>query len=162
MLYPAVLTIVLVGIILGVGIYVLSAVSEGVATETITVENETVTGLAAAGDDLATADDCAARDFAALYVTNATGGETVPTTNYTLTAATGNLVGEATSAYNGKNVNISYTYTGTSDTTTCDSIITTSTGVGGFADWIAVIVVVLAAGLVLGIVVNSFGKANAA
>ena len=34
---------------------------------------------------------------------------------------------------------------------------TTITGLGGLADWIAVIVVVIAAAIVLGIVISSFG-----
>ena len=35
---------------------------------------------------------------------------------------------------------------------------TTITGLGGLASWIAVIVVVIAASIVLGIVISSFGK----
>ncbi len=37
------------------------------------------------------------------------------------------------------------------------AINTTVTGLGGLADWIAVIVVVIAAAIVLGIVISSFG-----
>ena len=35
---------------------------------------------------------------------------------------------------------------------------TTITGLGGLADWIGVIVVVIAAAVVLGVVINSFGS----
>ena len=73
-LYPAVLTIVLIGIVLGIGLYVLSQVELNV------------------------------------------GG------------------GEASTAIN-----------------------TTITGLGGLASWIAIIVVVLAAAIVLGVVLSSFG-----
>lgn len=38
-----------------------------------------------------------------------------------------------------------------------DAINTTITGLGGLASWIAVIVVVIAAAIVLGIVIGSFG-----
>ena len=38
------------------------------------------------------------------------------------------------------------------------TINTTITGLGGMATWIAVIVVVIAAAIVLGIVISSFGK----
>jgi len=71
-MYPAVLTIVLIGIVLGIGLYVLAEVES-----------------------------------------NMTGGST--------------------------------------------AINTTVTGLGGLADWIAVIVVVIAAAIVLGIVISSFG-----
>jgi len=73
-MYPAVLTIVLIGIVLGIGLYVLAQVEPNV------------------------------------------GG------------------GDASTAIN-----------------------TTLTGLAGFADWIAVIVVIIAAAIVLGIVIGSFG-----
>jgi len=38
------------------------------------------------------------------------------------------------------------------------AINTTATGLGGMASWIAVIVVVIAAAIVLGIVISSFGR----
>jgi type II secretory pathway component PulF len=76
-MYPAVLTIVLIGIVLGIGMYVLVQVSDKIAS------------------------------------------------------------GSPTAA---ANVN------------------TTITGLGGMATWIAVIVVVIAAAVVLGIVISSFGK----
>jgi len=76
-MYPAVLTIVLIGIVLGIGLYVLAQIE-----------------------------------------TNITGGST--------------------------------------------AINTTITGLGGLASWIAVIVVVLAAAIVLGVVLSSFGRGTAA
>jgi len=44
-----------------------------------------------------------------------------------------------------------------SDATASTAINDTITGLAGFADWIAIIVVVLAAAIVLGIVLSSFG-----
>jgi len=75
--YPAVLTIVLIGIVLGIGLYVLSQIEPNV------------------------------------------GG------------------GDASTALN-----------------------TTIDGLAGFADWVAVIVVVLAAAIVLGVVLSSFGRSR--
>lgn len=40
------------------------------------------------------------------------------------------------------------------------AINTTATGLGGLADWIAVIVVVIAAAIVLGVVISSFGSGS--
>ncbi len=45
-----------------------------------------------------------------------------------------------------------------SDTTASEAINDTLTGVAGFSDWIAIIVVVIAAAIVLGIVLSSFGR----
>ena len=48
------------------------------------------------------------------------------------------------------------THITTSDAST--ALNTTIAGLGGFANWIAVIVVVIAAAIVLGIVLSSFGR----
>jgi len=168
-MYPAVLTIIIVGIILGIGIYALNQVAIGTASETITVTNETMTLVTGTGDSTATASDCQARLFNATAPTvlNGSGGEGINAANYTFTSA-GLLTAKATIAdvgYNNSLVNVSYSYTGTLRTGTtdaCTTLATSGTGVGGFANWIAVIVVVLAAAIVLGIVISSFGKGTAA
>ena len=165
-MYPAVLTIVLIGIILGVGIYILGQVGEGVAADTITITNETITLVdTAAGNSVATASDCQARSFLATTLLNGSGGETIEAANYTLsTAGLLQSTAAATAGYNNSVTNISYTYTGTLRTGTtdpCNVLGTAETGTGGFATWIAVIVVVLAAAIVLGIVISSFGRRSA-
>ena len=162
-MYTAVLTIVIIGIILGIGIYVLNGVGEGVAADTITVTNETIT----LGDavDVATIDDCQARNFVATTLLNGSGGEEIEAANYTLSAA-GSLQANAlvTVGYNDTATNFSYTYTGTTRTAStdaCEVLGTAGTGTGGFASWMAVITVILAASIVLGIVISSFGKNSA-
>jgi len=52
-MYPAVLTIVLVGIVLGVGLYVLTTFSEQVSGTANTAINTTITGLATFADWIA-------------------------------------------------------------------------------------------------------------
>lgn len=160
-LYPAVITIILIGIVLGIGIYTLTAVSEGVAADTMTVVNESVTfeNVTNSGEYVATYNDCGARAFTITSVWNASDG-LIPTTNYTF-GTNGLLTAVSGSPYTDVQANVSYTYTGTSRTAStdpCSSLTTTSTGVGGLASWIAVIVVVMAAAIVLGIVISSFGK----
>ena len=161
MLYPAVISIILVGMILGIGIYALTAVSEGVAADTMTVVNESVTfeNSTNSGEYVATYNDCGARSFTITNVWNASDG-LIPTTNYTFDT-NGLLTAVDGSPFTDVQANVSYTYTGTDRTGTtdpCTALTTTGTGVGGLASWIAVIVVVLAAAIVLGIVINSFGK----
>jgi len=52
-MYPAVLTIVLVGIVLGVGLYVLATFSDQVTGTANTAVNATITGLATFADWIA-------------------------------------------------------------------------------------------------------------
>ena len=164
-LYPAVLAILMIGIALGLGIFILNETGDAISTDTLSVVNETVTGLAVAGDSVAAVDYCGAHDFVISAIFNSTGGEEIlGATNYT-TDTDGAIYATAGSEYIDENINVSYSYTGTGDTSTtgpCGSMDTTGTGLGGFATWIAVIVVVLAAAIVLGIVISSFGKSSSA
>ena len=163
-MYPAVLTLVIVGILLGVGIYTLDKVAEGVASEEITITNETVR-LGTTAVSVATAADCQARDFTLVGILNETTNATVPANNYTFSTA-GLLTGtDGDNINNNSDVFFSYSYTGTSYTGTtdaCEALGTSVTGTGGFANWIAIIVVVLAAAIILGVVLSSFGRNSAA
>lgn len=161
MLYPTVLTIIIVGILLGIGIYTLSEVSKGVSADNIVVVNESVTfeNVTNAGAYVTTYDDCAARNFVITSVWNASDG-LIPASNYTF-SSTGLLTAVTGSPYTDVKANVSYSYTGTarqSTTDPCTTLTTSSTGVGNFASWIAVIIVVLAASIVLGIIISSFGR----
>ena len=159
-LYPAVLAILTIGIALGLGIFILSQTGDAISTTTLSVVNETVTGLAVAGDGVATISDCGAHDYTFIDVKNYSDGVVLTAANYT-TDSYGFIYATAGSEYIDQNVNVSYTYTGTGDTSTtgpCGAMSTTGTGIGGMAAWIAVIVVVLAAAIVLGIVISSFGS----
>jgi hypothetical protein len=158
-LYIAALTIIIVGILLGVGLYTMSEVSRGVASDTLTVVNETPVVFGTAAVSVATASDCQARDFAITSVWNGSEAE-IPSTNYTFSTA-GVLTGVADSPFNNSQANVSYTYTGTERTATtdpCETISTSVTGLSGMADWMTIIVVALAAGIVLAIVIGSFSR----
>jgi len=161
-IYPAVLAIVVVGIVLGLGLYILVEVNKGISSDTITIVNETpVTFAGTPGTALGQASDCQARDFVINLLYNGSEEE-LNSDNYTVTAA-GNLVATVANEFIGQDMNVSYTYTGTERTSTtdpCTTMETTGTGLAGFADWIAVIVVIIAAAIVLGIVLSSFGSKN--
>ena len=162
-MYPAVLTILLIGIVLGIGVYVLSETSDAISNTEITIVNESITLTNVTGSAVATATDCGASNFAITEVWNATTILLVPTNNYTF-STTGTLTPIAQSPFIDNTVLVSYTYDGTTDTSStgyCEALETSGEGVGGFAAWIAVIVVVLAAAVVLGIVISSFGKESA-
>jgi len=163
-LYPAVLVIVLVGIVLGIGMYVLASTTTTISNDDIAVINESIVFTNNTGLAVATAGDCGASDYEATEVWNATTVLLVPANNYTL-SSTGTLTpATTTSAFIGDTVLVSYTYSGALDQTStsyCGALETTTDGLGTFATWIAVIVVVLAAAIVLGIVISSFGKGGA-
>ena len=83
---------------------------DATATETAgTTLNETITGLAVAGDNLASA---ALRNSVCSItaVNNATSGQSLSSTNYTVSTDGCTIYGTATSVYLGKDVNVSYTY----------------------------------------------------
>jgi hypothetical protein len=157
-LYPAVLAIVILGILLGVGIYTMTQTALSISTTSFTVGNETLTPVNA-GTAVSTADDCGFQTFAITTVTNATSGAIIQSGNYT--AHTNGKVANLTGYYPGT-WNVTYSYVGAPTATggACSALTTSATGIGTFAGWIAVIVVVLAAAIVLGIVINSFGGKN--
>jgi len=161
-LVPAVITIILIGLLLGIGLYAMYAIGDGVASETITITNETVR-LGTTPVSVATSDDCHARTFTLVSLQNYTTNATVPATNYTFSTA-GLLTGlSGDDDLNNSDSRIIYTYVGTSyagTTDACETLDTSITGIGGLASWIAVIVVVLAAAIILGIVISSFGKSS--
>jgi len=154
-MYPAVLTIILIGIVLGIGLFILASSQNAIANTSTTVTNETVDMVGGTGVLVATSDECGFSNFVVSLAANWSGGEEIAAGNYSIDD-TGRII-NLTDEYGTDDWNITYTYDGSGDATWCTSIDTASTGISGFATWIAVIVVVLAAAIVLGIVINSFG-----
>ena len=161
-LYPIVLTLVLIGILLGIGLYTLSSVHRQISTDYSGVE-----GLLEANDSSLTSTlaNASLTNFYlvpnTITITNASSGLAV--TNFTSTTAGvitwgGDLVLAANTTY----WNASFTYNYDRTNTAEESVTTSITGVSGFSTWIAIIVVVLAAAVVLGIVLSSFGKTSSA
>jgi len=163
-IYPAVLTIVLIGIILGIGIYILAEVEDNVydTGTSVTVTNESVAGstsINATAYELGAGVPQALRDASTYVITGAFNY-----TEHTAIVVTGNITVNATgwvtnaSVLSWDNASISYTYTWSADNEATDAMNETIAGLGDFASWIAIIVVVIAAAIVLGIVLSSFGR----
>lgn len=74
------------------------------------ISNETVTGLAVAGDQLSVAGLLGISDCTVLAVKNVTDAADVPATNYTLNASCNLKSTDAANSWTGENVNITYTY----------------------------------------------------
>ncbi len=154
-MYPAVLTIILVGIVLGVGLYVLSTFHDQIATSRSGSQNSincstptTLTDAALAGFNMS----------AVNTAVNQTG---TAVTNYTFTGAgviTWGANVDAQCTADGYLINVTYTYIYDATDSPEEGVATTITGLATFADWIAIIVVVIAAAIVLGVVLSSFGR----
>ena len=147
--YGAVLMIVMVGIILGLGLYIMAETRTGVATD----RTDTISANSSSGITMTDASLTNYELRSIESVIDSSSGTVY--TNYTFTAAGVVTVG-ANDA--GQVVNISGTYHYDATDSPEATMTTTITGLATFADWIAIIVVVLAAAIVLGIVLSSFGR----
>ena len=92
-----------------------------------------------------------------IAIIDATSGATLPTANYTTTTA-GVVTFTDETAAGTTDVNISSTYTYDATNKAETALTAWITGLGDFADWIAIIVVVIAAAIILGIVMSNFGR----
>jgi len=167
-LYPVVLILVTVGVLLGVGIYTMSELRTQVAT----IQSGSIIGYNLSnerGDNSTVLN--ASQDnvyILTLNITNYTGNyqfvENTSTIagNYSLNQDTGVItwLGLVT-AYDEYFINMTYTFTYDEADSPEAAIQDALEGTAGFADWIAVIVVVIAAAIVLGIVLKSFGRKDA-
>ena len=157
-LYPAVLTVVLVGMMLGIGLFILSTMHDSIAYD-YTGEQDAInvsTGTTVLTDAALT--EFYLLDTPVLIVDNATGNAF---TNFTCTTAGTCTWGQDIIDIDatGELVNMtSYTYNYDAANSPEESITTSVAGVATFADWIAIIVVVIAAAIVLGVVLSSFGR----
>ena len=156
-MYPAVLTVVLIGIVLGVGLYVLATFHDQIATPVDGAAQNLIN--TSVTPSTTTVTDSTGTQFAMSAVTAINNSNAGTLTNYTFTSAGVISWGtQISSAGNLTLVNITYDYI--YDRTSSGGATTTTTisGLATFADWIAIIVVVIAAAIVLGIVLSSFGR----
>jgi len=154
-LTAVVVTILLVGMLLGLGIYVLMEFRSSVATDQ-TGSDVNQPANTTAGYNTVTLSDSTKTHYSlsGITVVNASNGASF--TNVTYTSGGVVTFGSDITAQNTL-VNITSTYIYDVPGSTEAAVGTTVTGVSDFADWIAVIVVVIAAAIVLGIVLRSFG-----
>jgi len=164
-LYPIILTIAIVGILLGILLMIFGAWQDATNTLTASVSNETsdvaynISNTTAGTETVANNDACGFNNFNIIRVMNATTGEALTTQNYTIvstTAGTWRLTtaGAAPGAFNASVLNITYTYSyGGEDCDTMESMIDDFVD---FIPWIGIILLIVAAAIVLGIVIKSF------
>jgi len=153
--------IIVVGLLLGIGIFVMSEIRTSVASE-YTGTDADINLTDSAGTTTLT--DSTKDDYylSAIVVTNFTDA-VIPSTQYSFTSA--GVVTWIENLYNGtsayytageEDVLVTSTYIYDVANSPEEGIGDAMDGLGDFAGWIAVIVVVLAAAIVLGIVLKGF------
>lgn len=159
-LYPAILTIVLVGIVLGIGLFIMSQVRTNIATDyTGTDGPANVNGTLSDFSNTTTLGDSTNDNYklSAVTVINGTGAGTL--TNFTWTTPGVITWGNDIAVQSGgttANITSTYTYDATDSPEAAMQDVLE--GTDDFAAWIAIIVVVIAAAVVLGVVLSSFGR----
>jgi len=160
--YPAVVTIVLIGVMLGVGLLVLGTFRDTIATEYTGTDN-TWYPNASADENHSYLSDSALTNYKleqVVSVINATAANDITISMYEIVGD--NRInwtnadwgdGAGTEA-----VNISTIYTYDLADSAEEAITSIKTGTDDFADWMAIIIIVIAAGIVLGLILKSFGR----
>lgn len=163
-LQPAVVIILLIGLVLGIGIYVMAEMRGQIATEYSGLDSDI--NITEETNNQTTLTDASLDDYElqTVSVVNDTG-DTIPSTEYSYTVegvitwsddlsagSTAYIVDENDTA------NVSSTYIYDAIDSPEAAVNDTMEGLGDFGGWIAVIVVVIAAAVVLGIVLKSFGQ----
>ena len=152
-IYPSLLVVALVSILIGVVLFVLDEFSEQVA-DTITVTNETGAWLNITTYTVDDASECQFTDFVVTGMWNYTGGGSIPAANYTV-GASGTIVNATVLGlgYTSIDTNLSYTYTGGG--TACEGVEDLMGEIVDFIPWIGIILLVIAAAIVLGLLINN-------
>ena len=154
---PVILSLVIVGIILGIGLLVLSEFQSGLSTASATVNNETLTTVTEAGETVTTAGTCGFNSFAVTTATNATGGEIIASGNYTIDSDKG-IVYSTGGTYNNSDWNVTYNYNYGQEG--CEGVNATINAINKIPTWLPIIVILAIVGIILAIVFSVLPKAG--
>jgi len=158
-IYPIVLTITIIAILLGIMFMILTEWKGVTNTNDGLVVNETLTTVTYAGEVVSNATKCGFAEFAVSTAINSTDGIVINSGNYTTNAGTGRVsvtTAGGDSSFNNTDWNVTYTFKyGGEDCEAVEDIVESYTD---FVPWIGIILLVIAAAIVLGIVIDSFAK----
>lgn len=152
-----VLTLMTIGIILGIGFLVLEEFESTLGTNVTTVINETISPTDAGiyvDYNHTTAGVYCYHSFVPGIVTNATEGSVIDPANYSFSTVTGlfwNLTSDSNDGAGGNNWNISYTYIH-GDSAACEGLNETIEATKTIPVWLTIIVILLIVGILLSIV----------
>jgi len=150
-----VMILVVVGISLAIGLTVMSSIQSNQWTSTA---GSNVTGnwnLSTTATTVSSLRDCA---FTTVVIKNTNGTDTlVATGNYTTANNPCTITGINTSGYYHQFVNITANYTYNHDSVTSNITNGAITAGSAFSEWFAIIVIVFAAAVILGLVLSNLG-----
>ncbi len=148
--FGAVLTVVLIGVLVIIAIFLFVNLGSSLNTQAASVTNQT---LAVSGATTVNTTACGLNSLGSFTAYNATGGELIPANNYTITGG-GELTPVATSEYDGFDWNLTYGYLQGGDACTANNTMITQ-----FATYpvlVGLIGTIVFLGLVIGVLVASF------
>lgn len=154
--------LVVIGLVIGIGFLILTEFEEELGVDTATVNNETLTAVTTTcsypANNHTTADLWCYNSFTPVTVTNATDGVVINSANYTFQANTGCIQAVSGSAFDGLNWNVTYTYQFGNNSEACAGIGETINATEEIPTWLALVVIIFIAGLILFIVFKVLPK----
>jgi len=162
LLAPAVITLLFAAILLVFAVIVLQEAGDVDNDVRATVNNETITSVVNGAARTVThnaTNRCSFNTFAVTLAMNATGGQTIPASNYTVNSATGQLTATGSGAYNNTNWNVTYTYLRGDQA--CTSADTSRAGMATFANFYDIIVIGVVISVVIGLILLAFSGSRA-
>jgi hypothetical protein len=159
-IYPIILTIALVAILIAIVVYVLGAMTPALSTDTNSTSGEQGI-MNNTGYQLAGVSNCGFNSLSSLSITNATSGNAIPSTNWTISS--NYVVKNTTNSAADTNVNYSYSWKqgGRLGGASCQALGALNTSIYGFVPWLGIILLIVAAAIVLGILIRSLGSGGA-
>lgn len=157
-LQTIIVSIVIIGIFLGIGFLVINELKDQLSTQTATVEGESFTGLGNTTNgtqyvdyNYTTANIPCWTSVALVAAYNSSDDTTIEIGNLTLTSTTGMIMYSAAGAdWNGTPLNINYTYV--YGQTGCESIETTEEAIATIPTWLTIIILLVIVGIIVAIV----------
>jgi len=159
-LSPTVMTLIIVGVLLGAGLMILSAMQEVTWVSTSeTVINETLSKVNETGASLDHITERNVDCVVSVCYNKTNPWDLIPTSNYTADGCTVAYTGKTTTGYafNNTEWNCTYSYTYDADSVASNGTRDVIDATASLASiWLPVIVVVLAAGIVLAYLLGAF------
>jgi len=149
------ITLVIVGIVLGIGFIILDEFKDAAPTYTGTVTNETNAYINTTGYTLDQADACEFSNPVITQILNASDGAVIGLGNATVTSA-GLVTNATTTTWAAVNISYTYTYGGEA----CEGVADTIDATANIPDWLSIIVILAIVGIILAIVFNVLPKSR--
>lgn len=149
--FGAVLILVLVGVLVVIGIYLVSSMNNSFPLSSATVTNESGS-VNETGYVLANISSCRATNPVITQVINVTGSKILVAANYTLDTTTWTLTNNSAETFPSVYISYTFDYGGT----TCEAASTTITQFSGYPTLVGLVGTIIFLGIVIGVLVGAF------